>query len=187
MEVKPAGKKLIEVPATYEDGTEQYVIEPAFTRIETSLPKFETVTDRIETKSTATTWIRKKADANCLSTNPDDCIVWCLIETPAEYQSVTRSVNKGCDGTGVANSGCTKTIEMPAKLGSRSVRKVKTPASVREEEVPADYKTLTKRMIKTPATVKEEIIPAQELAAKIKCSKRRLQSAKKAFQPNTSI
>jgi hypothetical protein len=28
-------------------------------------------------------WIRKPADKNCLSPNPDDCLVWCLVDYPA--------------------------------------------------------------------------------------------------------
>lgn len=26
-------------------------------------------------------WVKKKQDANCLSANPDDCLVWCLVES----------------------------------------------------------------------------------------------------------
>ena len=25
-------------------------------------------------------WVKKKADRNCLSSNPDDCLVWCLVD-----------------------------------------------------------------------------------------------------------
>lgn len=42
-------------------------------------------TKRIVIKATATEWVKKKADRNCLSENPDDCLVWSLIETPGEY------------------------------------------------------------------------------------------------------
>ncbi len=166
VEIKEASKKLIEVPAVYEDITEQYVIEPAITRADTLKPKMETEYSRIETKPASTKWVKKSATANCLSANPDDCMVWCLVETPPEYQTTPIRVNKGCDGTGVANSGCIKTIEVPAKMGSRTVHKLKSSASVREETVPAEYKTITKRIVKTPATTKEETISSQELAEK---------------------
>ncbi|MDF1695441.1 MAG: peptidoglycan-binding domain-containing protein [Saprospiraceae bacterium] len=33
-------------------------------------------------------WEKKKADRNCLSNNPEDCLVWCLIETPAKTRTV---------------------------------------------------------------------------------------------------
>ncbi len=29
-------------------------------------------------------WVRKIADPSCLSDNPDDCLVWCLVEVPSE-------------------------------------------------------------------------------------------------------
>lgn len=35
-----------------------------------------------------TKWIKKKADKNCLSANPDDCLVWCLTETPAQHKEI---------------------------------------------------------------------------------------------------
>ena len=28
-------------------------------------------------------WQKKKADINCISANPDDCMVWCLVQIPA--------------------------------------------------------------------------------------------------------
>jgi len=30
-------------------------------------------------------WVKKKADKNCLSANPDDCLVWCLVKQDEEY------------------------------------------------------------------------------------------------------
>lgn len=39
-----------------------------------------------EIKPASTQWIKKKADKNCLSSNPEDCLVWCLQESPAEYE-----------------------------------------------------------------------------------------------------
>ena len=37
----------------------------------------------------STKWVKKKADKNCLSDDPEDCLVWCLVEVPAEYESIT--------------------------------------------------------------------------------------------------
>lgn len=33
-----------------------------------------------------TKWIKKKADRNCLSANPEDCLVWCLVEKPGKQE-----------------------------------------------------------------------------------------------------
>ncbi|MBC7776919.1 MAG: peptidoglycan-binding protein, partial [Phycisphaerae bacterium] len=156
----------IEVPAVYETVNEPYVLEAAYTKIEVQQPRFETVTERIETKSASTKWVKKQADANCLSANPDDCVVWCLVEMPAEYKSITKRVNKGCNDSGKPDAGCIITIEVPAKMGTRTVQKMKTPAITREEIVPAEYRTFSIRMVKTPATTREEIIPAANVPTK---------------------
>lgn len=33
-------------------------------------------------------WVKKKADRNCLSVDPNDCLIWCLVEAPALYKEV---------------------------------------------------------------------------------------------------
>ena len=35
-------------------------------------------------KSPTTKWVKRKADRNCLSAAPDDCLVWCLVEISGE-------------------------------------------------------------------------------------------------------
>lgn len=192
--VKPESKRYIEVPAVYENASEPYIIEPATYRIEVLQPRFETVTDRIETKAAATKWVKKKADAACLSANPDDCLVWCLVETPAEYQTITRRVNKGCDGSGGADAGCIKSIEIPAVMGTRTVQKIKTPATVQEEIIPAEYKmetvrstdeyiTVTKQVLTVPPSFREEFIPAEYKAATAKVVKKQASSRTETIPP----
>lgn len=180
--VKEESKRFVETPAVYETVTESYVIEPAGIRIETMPPAFETVTERIETKPAAVKWVRKNTDANCLNANPDDCLIWCMVETPAEYQTLTRRVNKGCDGSGKPDAGCAKTIEVPAVMGTRQVQRLKKPATIREEIIPAEYKAVTVRradaasattnvarqVLKTRASYREEIIPAEYKAVTAK-------------------
>lgn len=34
----------------------------------------------------STRWVKKKADKNCLSENPDDCMVWSEVKVPQTYQ-----------------------------------------------------------------------------------------------------
>ena len=180
--IKEESKRFIETPVEYETVTESYVIEPATVRVETMPPAFETVTERIETKPAAVKWVRKTTDANCLNANPDDCMIWCMVETPAEYQTLTRRVNKGCDGSGKPDAGCTKTVEIPAVMGTRQVQRLKKPATIREELIPAEYKAVTVRradaanattsisrqILKTPASYREELIPAEYKAVSSK-------------------
>ena len=136
-------------------------MESVSSRIETISPTFVTETERIETRPASTKWIKKRADRNCLSADPNDCQVWCLVEVPAEYKTVSRQVNKGCvGGDGTPNSNCTKEVPIPAKFASRISRVMKTPPSEKVVEIPAEYTSVTKTVLKTPATTREEIIPA---------------------------
>ena len=160
--IKEATMRMVAVEAEYETVTEQYEMEPATSRVVVREPRYETQTEQIETAPASTQWVKRKADRNCLSADPNDCLVWCLVETPAQYRTVERRVNVGCEGgDGTPNSNCTVTEEVPAKMGTRQKRMVKTPATTREEEVPAEYTTITKTVVKTPATTREEVIPAE--------------------------
>ena len=162
MLVKEASTRLIAVPAEYETVTEEYVKEPESSRVVVREPRYETQTEQIETAPSSTKWVKRKADRNCLSADPNDCLVWCLVETPAQYRTVSRRINVGCaGGDGSPNSNCVTTEVIPAKMGTRTSRVVRTPATTRTEEIPAEYTTVTKRVIKTPATTREEIIPAE--------------------------
>ena len=74
-------------------------------------PKMETMTERVHGSLLhKLSGLKNKQAQNCLSADPNDCLVWCLVEVPAEYKTITKQVNKGCDGSGVANSGCVKRI-----------------------------------------------------------------------------
>jgi hypothetical protein len=159
--VKAESRRLIEVPAQYETTTETYEAEPASKTVTTMAPRFETVSETIVVQPASTKWVKKSASQNCLSANPDDCLVWCLVEVPEEKKTITKQVNKGCDNSGVANSGCVKETPIPAKMATRTVTRVKVPAGTREEAVPAEYKTVTKQVVKTPESTREEVTPAE--------------------------
>ena len=35
-------------------------------------------------------FVKKKANKNCLSNDPEDCLVWCRVETPALYRTISN-------------------------------------------------------------------------------------------------
>lgn len=144
-----------------------YLVKEGSVRLEKIPVTYETVSERIQVAPATTKWVKRQADRNCLSADPEDCLVWCLIEVPAEFKTVTRQVRKGCD-TGYTFSDdssedgkeyCVKLVNIPPEYGARSI--VTKAPTYREEAIPAEYQTITKRVVKTPATVKEEIIPAE--------------------------
>jgi len=160
--VKPASFRTSTVPAEYESMTEQVLVKEASTRIERRPARYETQSEQIETAPAATKWVKKRADRNCLSADPNDCLVWCLVEVPAQYRTVTKKVRTGCDEGWTDNGDdCIKTIEIPAEYSTRTYNKLKAAASTRQTEVAAEYRTITKSVVKTPASTRTVDIPAE--------------------------
>ena len=40
-------------------------------------------------EAASTKWIKQK-DAMCQAANSNDCMVWCLVEVPAQYKTVSK-------------------------------------------------------------------------------------------------
>ncbi len=143
-----------------------YLIKEAMVKIDRKPAQYDTETETIETQSASTKWVQKRGDRNCLSADPNDCLVWCLVEVPAQYKTITKKVRRGCASgyvqagkSGSSRDECLRVTYTPAQYGARTI--MVSPPSYREEVIPAEYTTVTKQVIKTPATVREEVIPAQ--------------------------
>lgn len=159
--VEPESKKLQAIAAEYTTETESYVMKEGYNRIESVPVKYTTKSEQVMITPASTKWIKKLGNKNCLSANPEDCQVWCLVDVPAVYKSVESKVKGTCpNGYTADGDDCTRSIPVAPVMGSRKVTKLKTPASTREIAIPAVYKTITKKVIKTAASSKEEEIAA---------------------------
>lgn len=47
----------------------------------------------VEIRPHSTKWVKKKTDRNCVSKDPKDCLVWCLVEVPGETVELTTVVD----------------------------------------------------------------------------------------------
>ncbi len=159
--VKEASEKLIAIPAEYETVSEDYEVQAATTKTTRLEPVMKTVTEKVQIQPASTKWIQKRGNNTCLSADPKDCVVWCLQEIPAVYSTVSKLVNMGCDGSGVADSGCVKEETTPPQMNTITKRVIKNAATTRTEQIPAEYGTVVKAVLKNPASAKEEIIPAE--------------------------
>ncbi|NNC94240.1 MAG: peptidoglycan-binding protein [Chitinophagales bacterium] len=174
--VKPETKKLITIPAVYETVTEKVMVKEATTvkkivpavyetvtekmlvdegseRIVVVPAVYETVTEKVMVAPARTEWKKGEADKNCLSADPEDCRVWCLVEIPAEYKTITKTVEKSGEST--------KTVKGDPQYKTITKRVVKTPERIEEITVPAEYNTITKRVMKTPARTEQKVLPAE--------------------------
>jgi hypothetical protein len=136
---KAASTRIETVPAVYETTSESVLKKAAGTRLIPVPAEYETVTERKEVAPATTKWVKRRADKNCLSANPDDCLVWCLVEVPAKYETITKTVLK--------TPATTKTVEIPAEYQTVTKQVVKTPAQTRTIEIPAEFKTVSIRKL----------------------------------------
>ncbi len=130
---KEASKELIEVPAVYDNVTEQVLVKEASTEIITTPAVYETVTERVLVSPSYGKWVRKLRDPNCLANQGKDCYIMCYEEVPAEYKNVTKKVLK--------EPARTEERAIPAEYKTVTKTVLVTPASVQEVAIPAEYKT----------------------------------------------
>jgi len=148
--LKPATRSYAVTEAVFETVEAPVEIEPAYMLLEVLPQRYEPVTENVEVRPAATKWIRKKSDRNCLGADPDDCFVWCLVEIPAQYQTVFKQEPIGCEGEDP--NDCVRYTPVAAKTSPKPVQKVKTPAAATERMEPAEYRSITKWVLKPGAT-----------------------------------
>ncbi|MFT6745158.1 MAG: hypothetical protein ACJAR8_001719, partial [Bacteroidia bacterium] len=151
--IKEESKKIIIVsPAKYETRTETMEIKAPATKIETTPAKYVTKTETMMVEAATTKWVKQK-DAMCQAGNSNDCMVWCLVEVPAQYKTITKRV--------LATAAASNEVTIPGRSKTITKRIMVTPPVTREEVIPAEYKTITKTvMVAGPKTVEKDI-PAQ--------------------------
>lgn len=175
-----ASSSLAVIPATYETVEERLMLKPATTRLEVVPAVYETVAERVmvkpETKvlvpvdavyeeqseqvlvAPASTYWKRSTVAEAAASGAseqivgDDGYVMCLLEKPAEYTTVTKTVL-------VKGPSTTEQI-VPAEYTTVEKTVLKTPATTAEVEIPAEYGTVQTTKLVTPASESLTEIPA---------------------------
>ena len=149
-------------PAVYETVTEQKLSREASTRIEVIPAEFESITETYTISEASERWEKRKADPTCLSADPEDCLVWCLVEVPARTGTFVKRVRKACPaGYTASGDDCTRTVEVPAQYETVTYQKLVSPASSNSTDVAAKYTTRTYRKLKSAARTVATEVPAQ--------------------------
>lgn len=105
--------------------------------------------DKVLLQEVSTKWVKKSADRNCLSADPNDCLVWCLIEVPAVYSNGEKitvpAKNVTIEGHRKYQNEMVETIcleniteDMFDALAKKLVKKGYIP-KINENESEADY------------------------------------------------
>ncbi|MEH6502301.1 MAG: peptidoglycan-binding domain-containing protein [Cycloclasticus sp.] len=109
--ISDASNKIIQIPATYKTVSEQMLVKPAHT-------------------------IWKKGTGPIQRIDSATGEIMCLVEVPAEYMTVTKTV--------IDTPATTKTVEIPAQYKTVIVQELEAPASQSQTVIPAKYSTITK-------------------------------------------
>lgn len=136
---QPRTIKKVKVPALYKTVYDTVVLKPQTTKVISIPAVYENVTEEVMVTPATTKWVKGKADAGCLSANPEDCQVMCLVEVPAVYKKV--STKKMVKQAYTYN----ETVPMEYKIQTKQV--LVTPERLIEQETPATYKTAQKRVL----------------------------------------
>jgi len=75
-------QKVLIDPETY-DLLDSY---PVFTGKDTSNYYFGIIETLVS--PAISKWVKTKVNRNCLSVNPEDCFVWCLVKSPAQIEEI---------------------------------------------------------------------------------------------------
>ncbi len=135
----PRMVKKIKLPALYTTVYDTVVIRPQSKKFENVAAQYETVREQKMTAPSTTKWVKGKADAGCLSADPNDCQVMCLVEVPAQYTTITKRVLKHKAYKRETN------IPMEYKIVAKQIKTQNERYA--EQVIPATYKTIQERVL----------------------------------------
>lgn len=164
--VREASTRLETIPAQYDTVEERVMVRPESKRIEEVAATYKTVSEQVMISPARSEWKRGPASSfsNTVvqSRTTDTGEVMCLVEIPAQYQTVTRKVvdtpartrevvipaeYRTIKKTVLVKAATTREITVPAEYDSIEVQKLVSPATERRIEIPAQYDDVTKRTL----------------------------------------
>jgi hypothetical protein len=172
--VKPASTRLETVPAVFEEVEERVMVKPATTKATEVPAVYEDVTASKLVRAAYTTW-KPGTATKIQKIDEKSGEVFCLVEVPAEYQTVTTRVLKTpatikyenvpaeydtIKKSVLKSPETTRSVEVPAEYADREVTKLVKPATTVTKVVPVDYEREVMTQVQ-PATEKRVAVPAE--------------------------
>ncbi len=168
LERSEASQRLEVVPATYRTVTERVVVREASEKLEVVPAVYETVTERIQVADATREWKRGRAwigralevkpvrgfavgadgkvdgsrvDAQWRTLDPNtvDDDVMCLVEIPAQYETVSRQVLKSAETV--------RKVVVPAEYATVTRQVQERAAETRQVEIPATFQNVKRQVI----------------------------------------
>lgn len=153
IEIKPASKRYVYHPAEYKTVTKEIQVEDPYNEITVTPASFANDSERIEIRPKAVRWEPQPNFENCESEDPNDCVVFCSVEYPADYMDIPiQTLDKDAGINKAPKGGKKITIE---------VEELVKEAYCEEIIIPAEQTTVTKRVLVKDETVNEINVPEE--------------------------
>lgn len=148
---RDAGVRYIVHQPVYETVTESVLVRPAYTEYVVRPAVHETVTEQVLVREPRMVWQRGRVPgAQITRYDPETGEVWCLVEEPGEYRTVTRNV--------VVQPARIDEINVAAEYSSITREVMVEPGRVEEIPIPAEYDSYVTQVLVQPATVESRTV-----------------------------
>lgn len=148
---REAGMRYRVTEPVYETVSEQVQIQPAYTRYTVEPAAYDTVNERVLVREARLVWRRGYVEgARSYRHDPETGEVWCLIEEPAEYRTITRRI--------VRRPAEVREIPIEAQTATIEREVLRRAATVVEVPIPAQHASYEYRTLVHPAEVRARYV-----------------------------
>jgi hypothetical protein len=148
---RDAGVRYVVHQPVYETVTESILVRPAYTEYVVRPAVHETVTEQVLVREPRMVWQRGRVPgAQITRYDPETGEVWCLVEEPGEYRTVTRNV--------VVQPARIDEVSVDAEYASITREVMVEPGRVEEIPIPAEYDSYVTQVLVQPATVESRTV-----------------------------
>lgn len=133
---KAASTKTIEVPAVFKTVKSRRLVKPAGETREVIDAEYDTITTQIKVSDVGFFWLKKGESANNDARASGREV--CLVEKPAEFRTVKKTV--------ITKPASTTVVEIPAEYTTIKIDRLVTPPSEKRTTIPARTKTVTRQV-----------------------------------------
>ncbi len=137
---REAGMRYRVTEPVYETRTETVQVRPSYVRYEVQPARTETVSERILVREAHLKWVRGYQDgARQVRHDPETGEIWCLVEEPAVYETIHRTV--------VVDPAQVREVPVDPEYTTISREVLVRPATVEEIPIPAEQSSYTMQVL----------------------------------------
>ncbi|MDH3211987.1 MAG: peptidoglycan-binding protein [Myxococcales bacterium] len=129
-----ASERIEIIPARYETVSERVLVREAYTKVDAIPATYEWAEEKVLVKPAHSVWKKGRGPEEKVDDATGE--IMCLVEVPAEYETVRKRVLK--------TAATTREVTVPAEYKTIQVRKVAEPARSKRIAIPEEYATINR-------------------------------------------